>query len=42
MIGGTDYVQILVWASTSVTTQVTIPGLQSYIEIVPVQTDLVS
>jgi hypothetical protein len=42
MIGGTDYVQILLWASTSVTTQVSIPGLQSYVEIVPVQTDLVS
>lgn len=42
MIGGTDYVQILLWASTSVTTQVAIPGLQSYVEIVPVQTDLVS
>jgi len=42
MIGGTDYVQVLLWASTSVTTQVAIPGLQSYVEIVPVQTDLVS
>lgn len=42
MIGGTDYVQVLLWASTSVTTQVSIAGLQSYVEIVPVQTDLVS
>ena len=42
MIGGTDYVHVLLWASTPVNTQVAIPGLQSYVEIVPVQTDLVS
>lgn len=42
MIGGTDYVQVLLWASTSVTTQTAIAGLRSSIEIVPVQTDLVS
>ena len=40
MIGGTDYVQLMAWGSTSLTTLVANPGVQSYVEIIPVQTDL--
>ena len=40
MIGGTDYVQCEAWSSTSATTDVATPGLYSFCEIVPVQTDL--
>ena len=40
MIGGTDYVQCMAWSSTSATTIVANPGVYSYVEIVPVQTDL--
>ena len=40
MIGGTDYVQLMAWGSTTLTTLVANPGVYSYVEIIPVQTDL--